>query len=122
MNRRGIRLTVFLVVAAILAVAVARFVHKPSGSPRARGKVAAPEVVGVLPVQTHDISLAITLTADIQAINQAAIYAQVSGYLDKITVRRGYHVKKGGRNSRRDDEVPRLIVVSCPGRKVGQIV
>ena len=95
MNRRGIRLTVFLVVAAILAVAVARFVHKPSGSPRARGKVAAPEVVGVLPVQAHDISLAITLTADIQAINQAAIYAQVSGYLDKITVRRGYHVKKG---------------------------
>jgi len=94
-NRRGTRLTLLLVAAFILIVIAVRFLHHSGAPSRTRGKVAVPEMVGVMPVKLHDISLVITLTADIQPINQAAIYSQVSGYLDRITVRRGYRVKKG---------------------------
>ena len=95
MNRRVGRLAVFLGVILFIAIVVVRFVHRPVKHMGGRGKIAAAEVVGVMPVKKGDIAEIITLTADIQPINQAAIYAQVSGYLDQITVRRGYHVKKG---------------------------
>ena len=89
------RLAVFIGVLLFLVVVAVRFVHRPQAKTGSRGKIAAAEVVGIMPVKRGDISEIITLTADIQPINQAAIYAQVSGYLDEITVRRGYHVKKG---------------------------
>lgn len=95
MNRRGARLAVIAGVVILVALIAIRFVHRPANKTGVHGKIAASEVVGVMPPHRGNISDVITLTADIQPINQAAIYAQVSGYLDKITVRRGYHVKKG---------------------------
>jgi len=86
---------VFLGILVFLVIVVVRFVHRPVKNTAGRGKIATSDVVGVMPVKKGNIAEIITLTADIQPINQAAIYAQVSGYLDKITVRRGYHVKKG---------------------------
>jgi len=82
-------------IVILLLIVIVRFVHRPVKKAGVHGKIAATEVVGIMPIRRGDISEIITLTADIQPINQAAIYAQVSGYLDKITVRRGYHVKKG---------------------------
>ncbi len=88
-------MAIMLGIVVFLVIVAVRFIHRPVKKTGARGKIAAAEVVGVMPVRKGDISEIITLTADIQPINQAAIYAQVSGYLDNITVRRGYHVKKG---------------------------
>lgn len=94
MNKTG-KWVMIAVSAGLLSVIVYRFVHHPvqqkvtvrQGATTARVYVSHPVYA--------PISQSITLTADIQPINQAAIYSQVSGYLDEISVRRGYHVKKG---------------------------
>ncbi|MEC4683326.1 MAG: efflux RND transporter periplasmic adaptor subunit [Nitrospirota bacterium] len=95
MNRRGTRLAVIAGAVVLLVIVAVRFVHRPVRTTGLHGKISASQVVGVMPLHRGDISEVITLTADIQPINQAAIYSQVSGYLDEINVRRGYHVKKG---------------------------
>lgn len=72
-----------------------RVVHHPSGKGKHVLAAAMKTDVFVTVPKVQSISQTITLTADIQPINQAAIYSQVSGYLDSISVRRGYHVKRG---------------------------
>ena len=94
MNKTGKRIMIAVLMGLFLVIGY-RFLHHAGhknvvtkmGPSSARVYVSHPVFA--------PISQSITLTADIQPINQAAIYSQVSGYLDEISVRRGYHVKKG---------------------------
>ncbi|MHB1746668.1 MAG: efflux RND transporter periplasmic adaptor subunit, partial [Leptospirillum sp.] len=78
MNKTG-KWVMIAVSAGLLSVIVYRFVHHPiqqkvtvrQGATTARVYVSHPVYA--------PISQSITLTADIQPINQAAIYSQVSG-------------------------------------------
>lgn len=72
-----------------------RLVHHSLVREKQGAQVKMDVAVFVTQPTVQSISQTITLTADIQPINQAAIYSQVSGYLDSISVRRGYRVKKG---------------------------
>lgn len=94
MNKTG-KIILTVAVAGILSLIVFRMTHHPA----VKGKVQTDGLSKIRVFVSHahyaPISQSITLTADIQPINQAAIYSQVSGYLDAISVRRGYHVEKG---------------------------
>ncbi len=94
MNRAG-----KWIVAIVLVGVVVLIGYRVSHRAQMKGGKSPHEVqtaeVFVTHPSVHPISQMITLTADIQPINQAAIFSQVSGYLDSISVRRGYHVKKG---------------------------
>lgn len=97
MNKAA-RWGIVVFVAAILALAGYRVFHRPGTkvSPvKTVASISRKVAVFATHPKTRPIAETITLTADIQAINQAAIYAQVSGYLESIQVRRGYHVRKG---------------------------
>ncbi|MDA8059631.1 MAG: efflux RND transporter periplasmic adaptor subunit [Nitrospiraceae bacterium] len=94
MNKTG-KWVMIAVSAGLLSVIVYRFVHHPVQQKVTVSQGATTARVYVSHPVYAPISQSITLTADIQPINQAAIYSQVSGYLDEISVRRGYHVKKG---------------------------
>jgi len=94
MNKTGKRVMIVVLVGLLLVVAY-RFSHHRVDQSVSMKKGASEARVYVSHPVYAPISQSITLTADIQPINQAAIYSQVSGYLDEISVRRGYHVKKG---------------------------
>ncbi|MCL4461091.1 MAG: efflux RND transporter periplasmic adaptor subunit [Nitrospirae bacterium] len=97
----GTRWGVVLVISAVLILAGYRVYHRKVTENRITSAttVKQQDKKALAVFTTHPerraISETITLTADIQPINQAAIYAQVSGYLESIRVRRGYRVKKG---------------------------
>ena len=96
----GARWGIVLVISAVLMLAGYRVYHRKAMEKRVslatvKTQGAKPLAVFTTHPQKREISETITLTADIQPINQAAIYAQVSGYLESIRVRRGYRVKKG---------------------------
>ncbi|MHB1605584.1 MAG: efflux RND transporter periplasmic adaptor subunit [Leptospirales bacterium] len=94
MNKAGIWGLSLLILGAVTLIGYRIVHHQPQ-----KGKHVLPvtnkiDVFATIP-KVQSISQKITLTADIQPINQAAIYSQVSGYLDSISVRRVYRVKKG---------------------------
>ena len=60
----------------------------------AKGTAAAPTVV-VTRVSRGEITRAITLPGDLAGLNEAALYAKVTGYLKQINVDKGDWVKQG---------------------------
>ena len=94
MNKTGKRVMIAVLLGVIILVSY-RLSHHPEHQKVIAKKGSSSARVYVSHPVYAPISQSITLTADIQPINQAAIYSQVSGYLDEISVRRGYHVKKG---------------------------
>jgi membrane fusion protein (multidrug efflux system) len=102
MNRAG-KWIVALVVLGVVVMIGYRVLHRNPSKNGGGHREALTSSVFVTQPSVRPISQTITLTADIQAINTAAIYSQVSGYLESISVRRGYHVKKGQVLAKIDD-------------------
>ncbi len=102
MNKAG-KLGLLVLILGTVVLIGYRFSHHSSVREKQVSEMKAPVAVFVTRPIVQPISQTITLTADIQPINQAAIYSQVSGYLDSISVRRGFHVKKGQTLARIND-------------------
>jgi len=93
--RRGAILV--LVAAAILAVAVIVWRHLHLSSQRSELSDAASKgpTVQVIAAGTGPAAQTVTVLASVTPYQQATLYAKVSGYLSKVLVDKGDHVKAG---------------------------
>src|SRR2546425_11145788 len=88
--RVGVVAVVLLVVAGGVALIWSR-AQQARGATRTRPDA----LVGVVSPQRRDIEVKLSFTADILAVQQAAIFSKVSGYIRKLHVERGDFVKEG---------------------------
>lgn len=68
---------------------------RTAGSPLQKGQNSASPTVNVVAVESHKLNTTLLLPAQTTPYEAVAIYPKVTGFIDKISVDRGSHVKSG---------------------------
>ncbi|MFZ3264766.1 MAG: efflux RND transporter periplasmic adaptor subunit [Terriglobales bacterium] len=86
---------VFSALAAVFAAILAMGLSSCSGETKARANAQAEVTVGVTNVVKKTLSRQITLSSELVPFQEIDVYAKESGYVQKLTVDYGTHVKAG---------------------------
>ncbi len=85
----------FSALAAVFAAILAMGLSSCSGETKARANAQAEVTVGVTNVVKKTLSRQITLSSELVPFQEIDVYAKESGYVQKLTVDYGTHVKAG---------------------------